>query len=171
MKTNKDIVLDVRDLTMLSAAEIAALGQLSVSAWQEIKGGSFSESVEAWQEGPKNLILGLCFRSQGQPVGMTLFKRPPLSPSWASYNAATIHGLKIASPLQGKGLGHQAFNLAVQSLRETWSDVSELMLGVDADNAAALAVYRAYGMEDSGPIFEGQNGPENRLNLTFTTQV
>ena len=30
------------------------------------------------------------------------------------------------------------------------------MLAVDADNAAALAVYRAFGMKDSGAIYEGR---------------
>lgn len=163
-----NIDLEVCNLSVLSESKIQLLSQLVITDWQEIKGGSFSESLEAWREGPASHVLGLCFLLNKQPVGMTLFKRPPLSPSWATANAATIHGLKIAQPLQGKGLGHRAFNLAIEHLKEMWPETSALMLAVDADNAAALAIYHAYGMEDSGPIFEGCNGLENRFNLSLT---
>lgn len=167
MKTELDIDLGVRNLTALSASEVAALRQLKISEWQEIKGGSFIESLDAWQKGAKDEILGFCFLLESQPIGMTLFKRLPLSPAWASANAATIHGLKIATPWQGKGLGHRAFALAVHSLKKEWPAITTLMLAVDADNAAALAVYRAFGMSDSGSIFEGRNGPEHRLEISL----
>jgi RimJ/RimL family protein N-acetyltransferase len=154
-------------MTVLSEAEIILLSQLKISEWQEIKGGSFLESLEAWREGPSSHVLGLCFLLQDQPIGMTLFKRPPLSPSWASTDAATIHGLKISPPFQGRGLGHIAFKLAVQQLKEQWHETSTLMLAVDADNTAAIAVYRAFGMEDSGPVFEGRNGLEKRFSISI----
>ena len=41
------------------------------------------------------------------------------------------------------------------------------MLAVDADNAAALPVYRASGMDDSGSIFEWCNGCEHRYTLSL----
>lgn len=159
--------LEAHKLTELSKAEMVSLSKLKISEWQEIKGGSFLESLEAWREGPSSHVFGLCFLLQNRPVGMTLFKRPPLSPSWASSNAATIHGLKISQPFQGRGLGHRAFNLAVQHMKEHWHETSTLMLAVDADNVAAIAVYRAFGMVDSGPIYEGRNGLENRFSISI----
>jgi len=53
-------------------------------------------------------------------------------------------------------------------MKDIWPETSALMLAVDADNVAAIAVYRAYGMEDSGPIFEGRNGLENRFKVSLT---
>lgn len=118
MKLTKDTDLKAISLTMLSIPEIDKLEKLEVTAWQEIKGGSFAESLETWQSGPTAQILGLAYLSKNSPVGMTLFKRPPLSPAWACTNAATIHGLKISRPLQGRGLGHRAFDLAVRHLKK-----------------------------------------------------
>ena len=112
-------------------------------------------------------MLGVVFFLENSPVGMTLFKRPPLSPSWASRSAATIHGLKIAKPWQGRGLGHQSFKLAVHHLRKEWPAITKLTLAVDADNTAALSVYRAYGMIESRAVFEGINGPEYRLEISL----
>jgi len=41
------------------------------------------------------------------------------------------------------------------------------MLAVDADNTAAIAVYRSFGMDDSGAIYEGRNGPEHRFKISL----
>lgn len=169
MKPDLDNDLDVCNLTLLSASHFATLAQLQITPWQEIKGGSFTESLEAWHQGDRDQVLGFCFLLNGNPIGMTLFKRPPLSPAWVSANAATIHGLKIAKPWQERGLGHKAFALAVRSLKEEWPTISTLMLGVDTDNVAALAIYRAFGMVDIGPIFEGRYGPEHRLEISLAT--
>lgn len=162
-----NIDLELRNMVLLTEAETVSLSQLRITEWQEIKGGSFSESVEAWREAPAGQVLGLCFLLARQPVGMTLFKRPPLSPKWATPRAATIHGLKITQPLQGRGLGHKAFDMAVQYLKEMWPDAETLMLAVDADNNAALAVYRSYGMVDSGISYEGSNGREYRFSMSL----
>ncbi len=134
MKSDSDIHLEVRNLAVLSGCEIGELAKLQISDWQEIKGGSFEESLDAWHAGPKDQMLGVVFFLENSPVGMTLFKRPPLSPSWASRSAATIHGLKIVTPWQGRGLGHQSFKLAVDHLRKEWPAITKLMLAVDADN-------------------------------------
>jgi len=162
-----DFAFDVQDLTTLTEAQLTALGELQVSEQQEVFGGSFAESLEAWQKAPSSQILGLCFRFRGQPVGMTLFKRPPLSPAWAPACAASIHGLKISETWQGQGWGHNAFRLAVHRLKEEWPETTTLVLAVDAGNAAALAVYRAFGMADSGPIYDGTNGREHRLEVSL----
>ena len=159
--------LCVCNLKALSGPEIEALGQLEISEWQEIKGGSFKESIEAWQNGENDHVLGLCFLLDSRPVGMTLFKRPPLSPSCVPAGAATIHGLKISQSWQGQGLGHKAFGLAVDALKKEWSEVTELMLAVDADNTHSIAIYRAFGMTEYEPIREGNNGLEYRFQVSI----
>jgi len=167
MHADSENKFEVRNLVLLCETELSMLAQLKVSDWQAIKGGSFQESVEAWQKDTTGLVLGLSFLIENRFVGMTLFKRPPLSPSWVSNNAATIHGLKISIPWQGRGLGHKALSVAVAQLKEQWPTITSLMLAVDADNAAALAVYRAFGMTDSGPIHEGNHGLEHRFEISL----
>lgn len=159
----KSADLAVSDLKDLSAAEFAELAQLRVTERQEYFGGSFAESLEAWRAGPRDKVLGLAILGGQQPIGMTLFKRPPLSPDWVTDDSASIHGLKLALPWQGLGLGHRALELAVRFLAQAWPKTRTLMLAVDADNTAALAVYRGFGMADSGPKYQGNHGLEHHL--------
>lgn len=155
------------DMAALTAEQFEALSRLKVSERQEVLGGSFQESIEAWETAARDQALGLCFLREDRPIGLTLFKRPPLSPPWVSATAASIHGLKIATPWQGQGWGHTAFQAAVGRMCKAWPDVTHLMLAVDAENAAALSVYRAFGMADLGSIFEGPNGLEHRLEISL----
>ena len=154
-------------MTDLSDAEVTALTHLEVTHEQEVFGGSFAESVETWRAGPDDKVLGFAFYLHGAPVGMTLFKRPPLSPDWVAADAASLHGLKIALPWQGQGLGHAAFRLSVDAARRHWPGLRRLTLAVDAPNRPALAVYRRYGMTQMGSECAGRQGPEYRLNLSF----
>ncbi len=163
--TDPDLKLRAQNLISLSKAQRMSLGDLRVSERQEFWGGSFTESLDVWEAGPSDQVFGLFFLLAALPIGMTLFKRPPLSPDWAPADTATIHGLKIATPWQRQGWGHKAFDLAIEHLRKEWPTTLNLMLAVDADNASALAVYRAHGMTDNGAIFSGNHGPEHRLAL------
>ena len=168
MRKHKATDLEIRDLAMLSNSQIETLGSLEISQWQEIKGASFAESIEAWQSEESQKILGFCYLLEGQLVGMVLFKRPPISPAWVPAEAATVHGLKISTPWQRQGLGHRAFELAISKLKEQWPDIKKLMLSVDADNTAAIAVYRAYGMTEYEPVRKGNNGPEYRFEVLLS---
>ncbi len=150
--------LVVKHISELTDTQFKALGKLTVSKHQEVLGKSFRESIEDWELAPKDQVMGLCFILDNQPIGITLFKK-------ISANTASIHGLKIATPWQGKGFGHRAFRLAIDELKMNWIDISLLKLAVDAENTAAIRVYRAFGMKDSGPIFEGPNGQEHRMAL------
>ena len=157
-------VLVVKSLNEITAAQFAALRALKVSEHQEVLGKSFLESITDWEDAPKDEVLGLCFLLGGEPVGLTLFKRPMKSLP----QVVSIHGLKIATPWQGQGLGHLAFRLAVDHLINAWPEAAILKLAVDAENASALAIYRAFGMTDSGPVFEGPNGSEHRMEISLT---
>lgn len=79
--------------------------------------------------------------------------------------AESMTDWQSARPWQGRGWGHLAFDLAVAWLRQHWSDVTTLTLSVDADNAAALAVYRGAGLTDSGPQVRAGHGPEQHMRL------
>jgi ribosomal protein S18 acetylase RimI-like enzyme len=98
---------------------------------------------------------------------MVLLKRPPASPSWTPKNAVSLHGLKIAKDLQGRGLGRFALQLAIEMAKARWPDATKLVLTVDVENVAALTLYRRFGMSDSGPVFEGRVGLEHRLELSL----
>lgn len=165
MSTDEE--LTARTIDALTDAQFAQLALLRVTERQEYLGGSFGESLEAWRAGPRSQVLGICFLLGEVPVGMTLFKRSSQEPEWVPDDAACIHGLKIALPWQGRGLGHRAFALAIDCLCREWPDLRRIMLAVDADNTAALAVYRGFGMEDSGAVFHGNHGPEHRMSAAL----
>lgn len=162
--------LSAQELGALPAAQMARLASLRVSSEQAYMGGSVTESLEAWTDGPRDKVLGLCFLLAESPIGLTLFKRPPLAPDWVGAGTASLHGLKIALPWQGRGLGHAAFRLALAELQRAWPEIYTLALSVDADNAAALAVYRGGGMTDSGPVHHGRHGLEHRMTLRLPRQ-
>lgn len=156
------------DLESLSDAELAVLACLDVSKEQEDFGGTFLGSVEEWKRITGSNTYGLAFFITGRtPAGMVLLKRPPASPSWTPKNAVSLHGLKIAKDLQGRGLGRFALQLAIEMAKARWPDATKLVLTVDAENVAALTLYRRFGMSDSGPVFEGRVGLEHRLELSL----
>ena len=149
--------LQAIDLNDLSDRQIGLLRRLNVTKHQEKLGKSFPESLTDWRAAAAETVLGLAFLLDGAPVGIVLFRR--------SGTTATIHGLKIALPWQGRGLGHRAFRLGIAHLKASWPEVRQLKLSVDAENAPALAIYRAAGMTDSGPVDGGPNGPQHHMDL------
>ncbi|MEL6599593.1 MAG: GNAT family N-acetyltransferase [Pseudomonadota bacterium] len=153
--------LTVRNLADLTSTEFRRLERLEVSARQEVLGKSFAESLEDWRAAPRDATLGVCFEWQGQPVGLAVFNRVP------ELKAASIHGLKIALPWQGRGWGHVAFAQAVGRMMEIWPDVDTLRLSVDAENAPALTIYRAFGMVDRVPPCEGPNGMQHLMHVAL----
>lgn len=152
--------LTVKNMNDLTAPQFAALQVLMVSENQEVLGKSFTESIEDWESAPQDDVLGLCFLLEDQPIGLSLFMKHPA-------NTASIHGLKIAIPWQRQGFGHSAFGLAVDQLKVAWPNVKRLKLAVDAENIPAVTIYKAFGMNDSGPVFQGPNGMEHRMDLQF----
>ncbi|MDB6182250.1 GNAT family N-acetyltransferase [Paracoccus fistulariae] len=165
---------DAIDLEALSDAELAVFARLDVSKEQEDFGGTFLGSVEEWKRVPDSNTYGLAFFIRGRtPAGMVLLKRPPASPSWTPNDAVSLHGLKISREFQGRGLGRFALQLAIEMAKARWPDATKLVLAVDAENVAALTLYRRFGMSDSGPVFEGRVGLEHRLELSlpFKTQA
>ncbi len=108
-------------------------------------------------------VRGWCFTFGETVVGMVVFKRPPSSPEWVAARDMSVHGLKIDRQWQGRGLGNEAFVLGVDAAAKAWPDVENLVLAVDVDNVAALAIYRGYGMSDSGPVFSRRVGQEHRM--------
>lgn len=149
----------------LSISKRAALSSLRVSGDQEDLGGTFEASVCEWENANAETLFALAFLIGDDPIGIVLFKRPPSSPYWVQKGDVSLHGLKIDKSRQGKGLGRAAFGLAIDAVGEHWPTVSRLVLAVDAVNEPALAVYRGFGMKDSGPIFRGRVGIEHRLEL------
>ncbi|MBV2359097.1 GNAT family N-acetyltransferase [Thalassococcus sp. CAU 1522] len=157
--------LSLMEIGALSDKQFTALRQLRVSKRQEVLGKSFLESIEDWEIAPREQVLGLCFVIHESPVGMVLFRRQAAPED----QRISVHGLKIALPWQQKGYGHQAFRQAMQYVRDVWPDTELLSLAVDAENKPAVAVYREYGMSDSGPIFDGPNGKEHHMEVSLRT--
>lgn len=155
--------LEIKDCRELSELLLQRLRSLRIAERQVDYGGTFDDSVATALRGPAGSVRGFCFVRDGAIVGMVIMKRPPQSPDWVPSDAISLHGLKIASEYQGRGLGRLGFEIAVRQAFETWPDAKRLVLSVDAENRGALSVYRDFGMKDSGPVFAGRVGMEHRL--------
>ncbi len=157
--------IDIINCADLSVAQLESLRALSVSKDQAEFGGTFGESLDAGLSDRSGAVQAYCFLKDLAPIGIVVLKHAPATADWVPHNAVSLHGFKIDIKWQGKGLGKRAFRLAVETAVRTWRDARQLVLAVDADNSTALAVYRSFGMTDSGPIYSGRIGQEHRLSM------
>lgn len=156
--------LDIVNCTEMTPARHARVRALTVTGQQAEFGGTFADSLDTGLSDRSGAVQAYCFLKQAEPIGIVVLKRPPATADWVPADAVSLHGFKIDRSWQGQGLGGAAFRLAVAAAARRWPEADQLVLAVDADNAAALAVYRAFGMIDSGPVYAGRIGREHRLS-------
>ncbi|MHC8304628.1 GNAT family N-acetyltransferase [Pseudomonas sp. PB3P13] len=101
------------------------------------------------------------------PVAFLLLKRPPALPAWADEHSATLHALQVDQRAQGKGYGKACLLALPEAARQTFPQIKALELSVDADNAAAIALYASFGWVDRGEAYKGRIGYERRMSLTL----
>lgn len=147
----------------LNPPQMGRLRRLGIPDDQQKFGGSFEETLEQYLSYACPTIRGFCILKTDGPVGLMVLKRPPSSPDWVPEDAASLHGLKIDQRWQGRGLGKRALLLAIDEAVAIWPGLRQLVLTVDAGNSTALALYRSFAMEDSGPVHEGRLGREHRM--------
>jgi GNAT superfamily N-acetyltransferase len=114
---------------------------------------------------PSPHVQGVALLADGKPVGFLLLKRGEFLPHWARQGSATLHALQIDHRLQGNGLGKVFLQGLPDIARQTWPDIGQLMLSVDAQNVAALNLYVGQGWVDTGEAYKGRIGYERRLVL------
>lgn len=157
----------MKDCADLSATELAEIASLEITPQQAEFGGSFADSLSQYHANNDGSVRCFVFFYDSEPIGIVVLKVPPAAPNWVGLNAISLHGFKIRSSWQGKGLGKRCLGICLDKIRSEWPSAKRLQLAVDAENAVALSVYRSYGMKDSGPIFEGRVGKEHRLELSL----
>lgn len=101
------------------------------------------------------------------PVAFLLLKRPPVLPVWADEHSATLHALQVDQRYQGKGYGKACLQALPVVAHQAFPEIKALELSVDADNAAAIALYAKFGWVDSGEAYKGRIGYERRMGLKF----
>lgn len=156
--------LEIINCAELDEARLAKLRGLRVTQEQVEFGGTFPDSLETILSNADGAVQGFCFLDKGEPMGIVVLKHAPATADWAPGDAVSLHGFKIDENWQGKGYGRAAFRLAVEAAARSWPEATQLVLAVDADNVAALAIYRGYGMTNSGPKYSGRIGKEHRLS-------
>jgi ribosomal protein S18 acetylase RimI-like enzyme len=112
-------------------------------------------------------VKGFALLADAIPVAFLLLKRPPVLPAWADEHSATLHALQVDQRAQGKGYGKACLQDLPGAARQAWPEIRGLELSVDADNAAAIALYAKYGFVDSGEAYKGRIGYERRMWLMF----
>ena len=152
----------------LSASQRQQLGYLEVTQEQIQFSGDIYTALNTLLVRPSPNICGFVLLGDEKPVGFFLLKRDDCLPHWAQEDlTATLHALQIDHREQGKGLGKACLQALPAALRLKWPDITQLMLSVDADNAAAFNLYLKQGWVDSGEAYRGRIGYERRLALIF----
>lgn len=153
------------DYALLSDEQQRLLNDLQVLPEQRLYSGDIQGALYTLQSAPCPGIKGFALLAEERPVAFVLLKRPPFLPPWADEKAATVHALQVDCRLQGRGYGRACLRALPAASREQWPRVRQLMLSVDADNHAAVHLYRSEGWVDSGTAYRGRVGYERRLSL------
>ena len=86
----------------------------------------------------------LCFKEHGQVVGLVTVIRG----KWRKSHVATIGGLAVPSPHQGKGVATRMIKSLVESLAE--QGIRRFELFVESDNTNAINLYKKLGFKQEG---------------------
>jgi putative acetyltransferase len=102
------------------------------------------DRLENLPEGDRFLVAVMNDRVVGQ-LGLHLN-------SGRRAHAASL-GMMVHADIQGQGVGRALMEAAV-GLAERWLNISRIELEVYTDNAAALALYKAFGFEIEGTLHD-----------------
>ena len=149
----------------LSESQQRQLEQLEVQLEQQPYCGDIHVALNALLVRPNPNIQGFVLLADEKPAGFLMLKRDDCLPHWAHAGAATLHALQIDYRLQGQGLGKACLQALPATLHETWPDIDQVMLSVDADNLPAMGLYTSQGWSDTGEAYRGRIGFERRMAL------
>ena len=79
-------------------------------------------------------------------------------------DALGLRSFQLDAAWQGRGLGMLALDALLADLAQRHPQAHRLVLTVNCDNSAALALYRRVGFADSGTLYHGgRSGPQHLL--------
>lgn len=103
------------------------------------------QRIEDMAKGPQTELM-LVAETNGRVVGIAGLHSVGASPRRAHVRSV---GLWVLPEHQGQGIGRALLEALIDSA-ENWMGVTRLTLEVNADNAAAIALYRRCGFEQEG---------------------
>ncbi|MCM3358078.1 GNAT family protein [Psychrobacillus sp. MER TA 171] len=80
-------------------------------------------------------------------------------------NARLLTAFSIDSRNQGKGLAKSGLRLLPEFVKNNFSEIDEIVLGVNKRNIPAYNLYLKTGFEDENELYEGPKGPQHILHL------
>ncbi|MBO2674085.1 ribosomal protein S18-alanine N-acetyltransferase [Shewanella algae] len=119
-----------------------------------------------WSEATLGSCFGRFYRALGLYLGQELQGFCLLQ---VLFEEATLMNICIAPAAQGRGLGRQLLQAAIELLKET--GVERLLLEVRVGNAAAIALYRRLGFIETGSradYYQTKEGREDALLMELS---
>ncbi|GKV54261.1 N-acetyltransferase [Sporosarcina sp. NCCP-2222] len=102
----------------------------------------------------------------GVPVGyFALEDGEKLSKYSQNTNARLLTAFSIDFKNQGKGLAKIALQLLPEFVKNTLSEIDEIVLGVNQNNVPAYNLYLKTGFIDENEFYQGPKGPQHILHL------
>jgi GNAT superfamily N-acetyltransferase len=143
------------------------LKKLEVRPDQVDASGDIESALYTLLNRPAPGIKGFALLVDDRPLAFLLLKRPPFLPTWAAEDAATLHAFQVDRRFQGRGLGKACLQALPAVARNTWPEITQLMLSVDPLNLAALNLYLSQGWVDCGEAYRARVGHERKLALAL----
>lgn len=161
----RDFAVQLTDYRDLNQAQQAQLLDIAVHPEQRRFAGDIASALYILLSVDSDDMCGLVLLVDAVPRGFMLLQRGAFLPPWARVDAVILSALQIDCRVQGRGLGRFCMMALPDRVRALWPDMRCLMLSVDADNAGAVAFYRATRWVDSGDAYRRPNGFEQQMTL------
>jgi len=121
---------------------------------------TLSDAEQCPGSGPMAILLG------DAPIGYYRIERSAYSLTGRDDDADALglRSFQLDAAWQGRGLGAIAMTALLADLAQRHPQAQRILLTVNCDNAAALALYRHAGFADSGTLYHGgRSGPQHLL--------
>lgn len=125
---------------------------------------TLSDAEQCPGSGPMAILLG------GTAIGYYRIEQSAhsLTGRDGDADALGLRSFQLDAAWQGRGLGAIAMTVLLADLARRHPQAQRVLLTVNGDNTAALALYRHAGFADSGTLYHGRrSGPQHLLWRTL----
>ncbi|WP_404407907.1 GNAT family N-acetyltransferase [Jeotgalibacillus malaysiensis] len=104
-----------------------------------------------------------------EPIGYFVLEEGEKLQRYSSNpHAKLLTSFSLDSKHQGKGYAKHALQLLPQFVKMNFSNIDEVVLGVNKRNQGAIGLYRRMGFQDNGEEYLGTKGPQHIFYLKLT---
>lgn len=133
-------------------------------------GGDAHELFDRLRRSPhRKEIHPFLVNRENTTAGFVVLREGSALPVWAPSDVVTLHNLRIGNRFRRQGYGQAAVQTAGRWIAAQRPIVTTVMLSVNLDNEAAIALYLSCGFAPTGAMVSGRIGPECLMQAEIST--